>query len=109
MAKGGSLDEARLVVRCDGHAEAVKGLRNLDLAGQTAVRLTPVGESEDGLLVRFERRPAVHPVCSDVDMAGAATRAAAADGLDLPGLADVEHERAAGPCFDLLGRSITAG
>src|ERR1044071_7564261 len=94
-----------LVLGRDRHAEAFERVGDLDLAGQAAVRLTPVGEGEDGLLVVLDRRKAVDPVFRDVDVAGAAAGAAAADAEDLvqPAALEVVLQRAARFRLDLAG------
>src|SRR5437868_11903419 len=88
------------ILRRDSDREPVEIVSNPDLAGQPAVGLAPVGESEDDLLLFLDWRQAARPILGDIDVASAAAGFAAADRLDLARFADVEHQRAAGLRFD---------
>jgi len=97
------LRRAVSVLRRDGHAQAFEIVGYLDLTGQAAVRLAPVGEGEDGFLVRLDRREAVDPILGDIDVAGAAACAASADAEDLvhPAALEIVFQRDAGLGVDL--------
>jgi hypothetical protein len=75
------------ILRRDGDAEAIQLARHLNLAGKAAVGQPPVGKGQGGVLIVLHLQKPVEPVVGDVDMAGAAAGAAAADRRDLGVLA----------------------
>src|SRR5690606_1698311 len=95
----------------NANAQAVEIVGERNLAGKARVRVAVVARIEQVVLVGADRRQLVDELGIDVDVAGRARAAAAAQGEELVEtvVADRLHYREAARCLDLAGFARAGG